>query len=126
VSPIPSRIHDAEKEDYIFKQKGDPLDDCMDALRCGTYTWSREPVKPVEIIRAEAMQGLDPTNAMFTKRKAEADAKRGGPPLPFGGQGNTKRIFDAENRKAIEPIFYGLGAARRRAQYKAALRSRPR
>ena len=83
-------------------------------------------MKPWELIAAEAVQGLDPTNAMITQRKAEADAKRGGPPLPFGGQGNTRRMFDAENRNAIEPIFYGLGAARRRAQYKAALRSRPR
>jgi hypothetical protein len=33
VRAIPSRIHDPEKKDDIFKQKGDELDDCMDAFR---------------------------------------------------------------------------------------------
>ena len=77
-----------DDEDDILKVKGDPLDDCMDAFRYGLYTWIREPAKPKELERAEAMQGLDPTNAMITKRKFELDSRRHGPPLPFGGQGN--------------------------------------
>ena len=99
VAAIPSRIHDPEKEDDIFKQKGDPLDDCMDAFRYGIYTWTREPAKPKEIARAEAMQGPDPTNAMINKLRYESQQRPNNP----------------------GPIFYGPGAARM-AQYKAALR----
>lgn len=103
LAAIPSRIHEPDKEDDILKVKGDPLDDCMDAFRYGIYTWTREPSKPIEIARAEAMQGLDPTNAMITKHK-----------------------FDSQNKKTSGPIFYGPGAARRQAMYKASLKRRPR
>ena len=42
--------HDPEKEDDIYKERGDPLDDSMDAFRYGLYTWIREPVKPKELL----------------------------------------------------------------------------
>jgi hypothetical protein len=100
VAAIPSRIHEPDKEDDILKVKGDPLDDCMDACRYGIYTWTRDPVKPKEIARAEAMQGLDPTNAMINRLRYESQLR----PSNLG------------------PIFYGPGAARRMAQYKASLR----
>ena len=102
VAAIPSRIHDPEKEDDIRKERGDELDDCMDAFRYGLYTWIKEPVKPRELERAELMQGLDPTNAMITKHKFDAQER--------------------QSRPSGEPIFVGPGAARQRALYHAALR----
>jgi hypothetical protein len=104
VRAIPSRIHDPDKEDDIYKNKGDELDDCMDALRYGLYTWTREPKMPLDLQRAELMQGLDPTNAMITKLK-----------------------FDAQQRrKPSAPIFYGPGAARRKQQWQKHRNRRPR
>src|ERR1700733_8474578 len=103
VSAIPSRIHDLDKEDDILKAKGNPLDDCMDAFRYGIYTWTREPKKPLEIERAEAMQGLEPTSAMIARLK-----------------------FESQNRQSNVPAFFGYGAARRMAQFKAAERARKR
>jgi hypothetical protein len=100
---IPSRIHDPEKEDDLLKVKGDELDDCMDALRYGLYTWVREPQKPTELLRAEAMQGLDPTNSMIAKLR-----------------------FDTQQRRSSGPIFIGPGAARRRLRYEAARNSKRR
>jgi hypothetical protein len=97
VRALPSRIHDLDKEDDILKVKGDPLDDCMDALRCGVYTWTKEPRKPLDLQRAEVMQGLDPTSAMIAKLK-----------------------LDSQQRKASAPIFIGPGAARRRVMYQRA------
>ena len=91
-----------DDEDDILKVKGDPLDNCMDAFRYGLYTWIREPVRPKELERIEAMQGLDPTNAMITKHKFDAQER--------------------QSRPSGEPIFVGPGAARQRALYHAALR----
>ena len=101
LAAIRSRIHDPDKEDDILKVHGDPLDDCMDALRYGLYTWVQEGVAPPALMIAEATRGLDPTSAMITRHRLES-----------------------QQRKSTEPMFYGRGAARRRAQYQAALRNR--
>lgn len=103
IEAIPSRIHDPDKEDDILKVKGDPLDDCMDALRYGLYTWIKDAVKPVDLQRAEAMQGLDPTSAMIARLK-----------------------FDAQQNKANMPGFIGPGAARRKRAWEMSLRRRRR
>ena len=92
VAAIPSRILDPDKEDDILKAKGDPLDDCMDAFRYRIYAWTREPKKPFEIERAEAMQELDPTSAMIASLK-----------------------FESQSRQSSLPAFFGPGAARRMA-----------
>lgn len=98
---IPSRIHDPDKEDDILKVKGDELDDCMDAFRYGLYTWTQEPQKPLALLRAEAMQGLDPTNAMITRLK-----------------------FESEHHAPTAPLFYGPGAARRKAEWERSKKNR--
>jgi hypothetical protein len=104
LSAIPSRIHDPDKEDDILKAKGDPLDDCMDAFRYGLYTWIKEPTKPIELQRAEVMQGLDPTNAMIALRQTAIDERNGGIRPPFGGQGN----FGPPRRPdGIQRRYYG-------------------
>lgn len=88
IEAIPSLIHDPDKEDDIFKQKGSPLDDAIDAAGYGYYTWTREPVKPIDLQRAEIMQGLDPTSAMINKAR-----------------------FDAQQRPRNAPVFIGPGGA---------------
>ena len=103
IEAIPSRIHDPDKEDDIFKAKGSALDDCMDAFGYGYYTWTREPVKPIDLQRAEVMQGLDPTSAMINKAR-----------------------FDAQQRPKNVPVFFGPGAQRRKRQWEAAHRNRQR
>jgi hypothetical protein len=103
IEAIPTRIHDADKEDDIRKDKGSPLDDCVDALRYGLYTWIREPVKPVDLQRAEVMQGLSPTNAMIARAK-----------------------FESQQVRSNAPVFIGPGAARRQRQWEMALRHRRR
>jgi hypothetical protein len=55
----------------------------------------------LELERAEAMQGLDPTNAMIARLK-----------------------FESQNRQSNMPAFFGYGAARRMTQYKAAQKAR--
>jgi hypothetical protein len=103
VQAIPSRIHDPDREDDIWKDKGSPLDDAIDALRYGLYTWIREPVKPVDLQRAEVMQGLSPTNAMIARAK-----------------------FESQQVRSNAPVFIGPGAARRQRQWEMALRHRRR
>jgi len=101
IEAIPTRIHDPDKEDDIWKDKGNPLDDCIDACGYGVYTWVREPVKPIDLQRAEVMQGLTPTNAMIAKAR-----------------------FDAQQRSSGAPVFIGRGAARRKAMWERSQRNR--
>ena len=67
---LPSRIHDASRPDDIAKIAGDPLDDCIDALRYGVYSY----IGPARQTGAAAAAELsrDPTVAMLQRRAAES------------------------------------------------------
>lgn len=47
-----------------------------DSLRYAVMTWPMYAAKPREERLAEAVQGLDPTNAMLTARKFEIEERR--------------------------------------------------
>jgi hypothetical protein len=71
-----TRLKDPKKFDDILKVAGDPLDDCADSLRYGVMTWNMVAIKPKAERIAEAVQGLDPTNAYMTVRKIELEDRR--------------------------------------------------
>jgi hypothetical protein len=65
---IPTRIHDPKKPGDIRKMPGDPLDDCIDALRYCLYSYvtTSHVEKPWEVRLAEEKARLDPTKFMIT------------------------------------------------------------
>lgn len=67
---IPTRIHDPGRPDDVLKIAGDPLDDCLDALRYGLYTFISPPrVSPLE--RECERFSPDATVAMVQYRQAQ-------------------------------------------------------
>ncbi|MGH9488708.1 MAG: terminase large subunit domain-containing protein [Terriglobales bacterium] len=69
---IPTRIHDPKRPDDILKAVGDPLDDCLDALRYGVYSFISPPrPTPQQEIQA-AITSRDPTMIALQHRVAEA------------------------------------------------------
>ena len=66
---LPTRIHDAARPDDICKIAGDPLDDCIDALRYAIYSFIG-PARPPRLAGAPAAAS-DPTIAMLQRRLAE-------------------------------------------------------
>lgn len=70
VDTLPSRIHDPERPDDILKIHGDPLDDCIDALRYGLYSYVG-PARSAAAAEAAAITSGDPTIAMLQRRLAE-------------------------------------------------------
>lgn len=68
---IPSRIHDATRPDDILKIAGDPLDDCVDALRYGLYSHISPPQGPAGFAFDYQTANADPTIAMLQRRLAE-------------------------------------------------------
>jgi hypothetical protein len=71
IEALQTRLRDPNKFDDVLKVSGDPLDDIIDSLRYGVMTWPMYAEKPRELKVQEAIQGLDPTNAMMTIRKFE-------------------------------------------------------
>jgi len=68
---LPTRIHDADRPDDILKIHGDPLDDCVDALRYALYSYIGPVRTPATIRQEEAITASDPTIAMLQRRLAE-------------------------------------------------------
>ena len=66
-----TRLKDPKKSDDILKVRGDPLDDVADDIRYGVMTWGMVATKPKAVQIAEAVQGLNPTNAYMTVRQIE-------------------------------------------------------
>lgn len=71
-----TRLKHLKKFDDIQKVSGDPLDDLADGLRYGVMTFDMEGVRPKQERIAEAIKGLDPTNAMMTMRKIELEERQ--------------------------------------------------
>ncbi len=70
IETIPSRIHDPARPDDILKVAGDPLDDCLDALRYGLYSHISPP-RPSGFAFDYQAAHPDPTIAMIQRRLAE-------------------------------------------------------
>ncbi len=71
IETLPTRIHDAGRPDDIAKISGDPLDDCMDALRYALYSFIA-PARPSNQSGFDPnAAGGDPTLAMLQRRLAE-------------------------------------------------------
>jgi hypothetical protein len=68
---LPTRIHDPGRPDDILKVHGDPLDDCLDALRYALYSYIGPARKPAAAGRTEVITAADPTVAMVQRRLAE-------------------------------------------------------
>lgn len=69
---IPTRIHDPRRPDDVLKVPADPLDDCLDALRYGVYSFISPPrLTPQQRIQA-AITSTDPTIIALQHRLAEA------------------------------------------------------
>ncbi len=71
IEAIPSRIHDTARPDDILKVAGDPLDDCMDALRYGLYSHVSPAQGPSGFAFDYQHAHSDPTIAMLQRRVAE-------------------------------------------------------
>ncbi|HVA62754.1 MAG TPA: terminase family protein [Terriglobales bacterium] len=69
---LPTRIHSADRPDDICKISGDPLDDCMDALRYALYSYIAPPGIPSRLAAGSLVASNDPTIAMVQRRLAEA------------------------------------------------------
>jgi hypothetical protein len=76
IEMLQTLLRDPKKFHEILKVKGDPLDDLADGLRYGVMTWKTHAVKPKEEVIAEAIQGLNPSNAMMTI--SSLSCRRGG------------------------------------------------
>lgn len=102
VEAIPSRIRDEKKFDDIKKMPGDPLDDCVDAIRYATYSWFKLGAKPLELELAERTKGLDPTNAMITRGKLAAEVRAKDAPIFVGRQAKFKqRLMMSRRPKSL-------------------------
>ncbi len=73
---LPTRIHDPDRPDDVKKIAGDPLDDCMDALRYGVYSYVAPPRPPQEEAVRQAMTSGDATIAMLQRRQAEEKLRK--------------------------------------------------
>ena len=78
IDTLPTRIHDPQRPDDILKIQGDPLDDCIDSLRYGLYSYVTPPRTPVSADIAAAITSGDPTIAMLQRRLAEEKLQSGG------------------------------------------------
>jgi len=78
IEALPTRVHDPHRPDDILKVAGDPLDDCVDALRYGVYSWFGPARKPEAAALEQAMTSADPTVAMLQRRLAEERLKVAG------------------------------------------------
>lgn len=68
---LPSRIHDPSRPDDILKVSGDPLDDCLDALRYGVYSYVAPAAEPRAMQLQRQVTSGDPTIAALQRRLAE-------------------------------------------------------
>ncbi|MGH8506978.1 MAG: terminase large subunit domain-containing protein [Terriglobales bacterium] len=68
---LPTRIHDPGRPDDILKVAGDPLDDCMDALRYGVYSYVGPARAPAAVQAAQRVTSEDATIAALQRRLAE-------------------------------------------------------
>lgn len=87
---LQTRIHDPNRNDDILKVKGDPLDDCADALRYGCLSHVGPARRTAEQIAAEAQLSPDPTIAMLQSARAKAlltDGSQGGCFVPYLNRG---------------------------------------
>jgi phage terminase large subunit len=70
VETLPTRIHDPARPDDIAKIAGDPLDDCVDALRYALYSFIA-PAQRTGAAFDPATASGDPTLAMLQRQLAE-------------------------------------------------------
>ncbi len=68
---LPTRIHDPGRPDDILKIAGDPLDDCMDAVRYGVYSHVSPARMPAAVEAERSVTSADPTVAAIQRRLAE-------------------------------------------------------
>jgi hypothetical protein len=83
IEMLQTRLKDPKKFDDILKVKGDPLDDVADSLRYAIMSWETEATMPKSERIAQAIEGLDPTNAYMTVKKIEAEDRRIEAPVSF-------------------------------------------
>ncbi|HWG36817.1 MAG TPA: hypothetical protein VN690_03790 [Terriglobales bacterium] len=69
---LPSRIHDPDRPNDILKIAGDPLDDCIDALRYAVYSFIAPARTPSELASTLGASNADPTIAHIQHRAAAA------------------------------------------------------
>jgi phage terminase large subunit len=81
IEALASRIHDPDRPDDILKIAGDPLDDCLDAVRYAVYSHIRTP--PGDSPKADS---ADPTIAMLQHRRAEQRMYEEKAPAIFQGR----------------------------------------
>lgn len=86
IEALPTRIHDPKRPDDILKIHGDPLDDCIDALRYGLYSYVGPGRTPDRIRVQQAVTSEDPTVAMLQQRLAESRIARMNEPHSYMGR----------------------------------------
>ncbi|MGH9393133.1 MAG: hypothetical protein ACRD1E_03115, partial [Terriglobales bacterium] len=87
---LPTRIHDPRRPDDILKIAGDPLDDCVDALRYGVYSFIRPPRLNREAELAQSVTSADATIAALQRRVAE-DRLQHGISAHYGSRRTNRR-----------------------------------
>ncbi|MGH9481998.1 MAG: hypothetical protein ACRD1L_07870, partial [Terriglobales bacterium] len=80
---LPSRMHDPDRPDDICKVRGDPLDDCIDALRYGLYSFVAPAKLPPEAALQARITSRDPTVAMIQRQVAEERWRKITEPLRY-------------------------------------------
>jgi hypothetical protein len=74
---LPTRIHDSNRPDDIAKITADPLDDCLDALRYGIYSYiPAARAASFELRMQSLVTNPDPTLAMIQRSRAALDWKK--------------------------------------------------
>ena len=102
---IPTRIHDPKKPGDILKTPGDPLDDCIDALRYSLYSYvtAAQVDKPSEIRLAEEKARLDPTQFMITQYDVFASIKEEEEERTYYSRTARRLIREIERQKRRHP-----------------------
>jgi hypothetical protein len=83
IDMLQTRLKDPLKNDDILKVRGDPLDDIADDLRYLVMTWDMGIIKPRDVRVAEAIVGMNPTNAMMTMRAIDIADRQVGQSVSF-------------------------------------------
>ncbi|HXE30173.1 MAG TPA: terminase family protein [Terriglobales bacterium] len=88
---LPTRIHASDRPDDIAKIVGDPLDDCMDALRYAVYSYIGPARRPSGLERQAMITSPDPTVAMLQRRATDERWKKLQEPGTYVASRRTRR-----------------------------------
>lgn len=88
---LPTRIHASDRPDDIAKIVGDPLDDCMDALRYAVYSYIGPARRPSGLERQAMITSPDPTVAMLQRRATDERWKKLQEPGAYVASRRTRR-----------------------------------